>query len=251
MKLKPILAGLMSACMIGTAAAISTTASAASGDFVYGDANCDGSVKMSDAVLIMQSLSNASRFGTEGTDPTHITEEGEDRADVADRGNGITAMDALSIQRYLLGMITELPESVSPGHSTTTTTTVTTTTEQTTSTTTTEPVITVPKEDVDTKIHLNGYSISVDGKYASVDGTKVTISHSGTYTIDGTLNDGQIYVEIPDENADPDTVKLVLSGANITGKSAPAILVKNADKTSVTVSDGTENTISDSENAYP
>ena len=97
MKLKPILAGLMSACMIGTAAVISTTASAASGDFAYGDANCDGSVKMSDAVLIMQSLSNASRFGTEGTDPTHITEEGEDRADVADRGNGITAMDALSI----------------------------------------------------------------------------------------------------------------------------------------------------------
>ncbi len=37
---------------------------------------------------------------------------------------------------------------------------------------------------------------------------------------------------------------------DISGKSAPAIFVKNADKTSITVEDGTENSISDGETAY-
>jgi len=249
MRFKRILASAMTACLIGTAAAISATASAASGDFVYGDANCDGSVQMADAVLIMQSLSNGEKFGLDGTDPTHITEEGSDRGDVAARGNGITANDALAIQKYLLGIVKNLPESYSPEYYTTTTTTAPII--YTTTTTTTEPVVTLPKEEVDTKIRMNGYSISVDGKYAVVDGSKVTISHSGTYTIEGTLRDGQIYVEVPDDKADPDTVKLVLNGVDITGKSAPAIFVKNADKTSITVADGTENIISDTENAYP
>ncbi|SEH63924.1 CotH protein [Ruminococcus flavefaciens] len=246
MKKKAMLAGLVSACILSSAAVAVTTASAA--DIVYGDANGDGTVDMSDAVLIMQSLANPSKYGVTGTAEGHITQEGADRADVFERGSGLTSSDALSIQRYLLNAITSLPESYKDnGGQTSTTTAVVTTT---TATTTTEAVVTVPKEDVNTKIHLNGSSITVDGKYATASGSKVTISHSGTYTIDGTLSDGQIYVEVPDDKADPDTVKLVLNGVKITGKSAPAILIKNADKTSITIADGTENTISDTEAAY-
>ena len=247
MKKKTMLAGLMSACILSSAAVAVTAASAA--DIVYGDANGDGVVDMSDAVLVMQSLANPSKYGVTGSAEGHITQEGADRADVFERGSGLTSSDALSIQRYLLNAISVLPESYKDngGQTSTTTTAVVTTT---TAMTTTEPVVTVPKEDVNTKIHLNGSSITVDGKYATASGSKVTISHSGTFTIDGTLNDGQIYVEIPDDKADPDTVKLVLSGAKITGKSAPAILIKNADKTSITIADGTENTISDTETAY-
>ncbi|MCR4794898.1 MAG: carbohydrate-binding domain-containing protein [Ruminococcus sp.] len=243
MKKKTMLAGLMSACILSSAAVAVTAASAA--DIVYGDANGDGTVDMSDAVLVMQSLANPSKYGVTGSSEGHLTQEGADRADVFERGSGLTSSDALSIQRYLLNAITALPESYKDMGGQTTAVVTTTAV-----TTTTETVVTVPKEDVNTKIHLNGNSITVDGKYATANGSNVTISHSGTFTIDGTLNDGQIYVEVPDDKADPDTVKLVLSGAKITGKSAPAILIKNADKTSITIADGTENTISDTETAY-
>ena len=52
-----------------------------------------------------------------------------------------------------------------------------------------------------------------------------------------------IRVDIPDEKADPGTVKLILNNASVTGKSGPAILIKNAEKTSITAADGTENSL--------
>ena len=67
-----------------------------------GDANGDGTVDLSDAVLIMQSLANPSRYGVNGSDDSHITEEGYYRADVD--GDGVTNKDALTIQKYLLGL---------------------------------------------------------------------------------------------------------------------------------------------------
>ena len=242
MKKKSLLAGVLSACILSSAAVAATLAAGAQ-DVVYGDANCDGAVDMSDAVLIMQSIASPSKYGIGGTADRPLTVQGRDNGDVSQRGNGLTNKDALAIQKHLLSG-TPLPESYQEGQSTTAvppTTNVTTTTE---------PIVTLPKIDVQTKIHLKGTSISVEGDYAVANGSKVTISHSGTYFIDGTLNDGQIYVEIPDEKADPDTVKLVLDGVDITGRSAPAILVKNADKASITISDGTTNTVSDGNSAY-
>ena len=64
MNKKHILAGLLSAVVLGTVSA----ASAAAADNLYGDANCDGIVDMSDAVLIMQSLANPNKYGVNGTD---------------------------------------------------------------------------------------------------------------------------------------------------------------------------------------
>jgi hypothetical protein len=58
---------------------------------------------MSDVVLIMQSLANPNKYT--------IAPENRDNADVERRGNGITNADALSIQRYLLGLVPALPES--------------------------------------------------------------------------------------------------------------------------------------------
>ena len=69
---------------------------------VYGDTNCDGTVDVSDAVLIMQSLSNPSRF--------KISESGKANADCYNVGDGITNADALAIQKYKLSLITSLPE---------------------------------------------------------------------------------------------------------------------------------------------
>lgn len=76
-----------------------------------GDANCDGNVDVSDAVLIMQALANPNKYGRNGSHENHITEMGEKLGDVNLKGGGITNQDALSIQMYLLGLIDSLPES--------------------------------------------------------------------------------------------------------------------------------------------
>ncbi len=67
-----------------------------------GDANCDGNVDMSDAVLIMQSLANPSNY--------KLTDQGSKNADCYNVGDGVTNADALAIQKYKLSLITELPE---------------------------------------------------------------------------------------------------------------------------------------------
>ena len=228
--MKKMLAGLSAVCMAASALPVTGAAvqAADSSSKVYGDANCNGTVEMADAVLILQSLSNSDKFGTSGSDANHISATGEDLGDVYERGSGLTAMDALSIQKYLLKLC-DLPESYQAGYT---------------------------EEDPVTEtiyIHLYNTSISVEGDnsgYTSVSGTKVTISHSGTYYVDGTLDDGQIIVNIPDETADAETVKIFLNGVNITGKSDSAILVSNAENTSINLVDGTENYVSDGDTAY-
>ncbi len=227
--MKKMLAGLSAVCMAASALPVTGAAvqAADSSSKIYGDANCNSTVEMADAVLILQSLSNSDKFGTSGSDANHISATGEDLGDVYERGSGLTAMDALSIQKYLLKLC-DLPESYQAGY-------------------TEDPVT----ETI--YIHLYNTSISVEGDnsgYTSVSGTKVTISHSGTYYVDGTLDDGQIIVNIPDETADAETVKIFLNGVNITGKSDSAILVSNAENTSINLVDGTENYISDGDTAY-
>ena len=78
-------------------------------DVIWGDANCDKKVDMSDAVLIMQSLSNPDKYGLNGSDPTHITEQGQLNADVYENGtSGITNEDALQIQKFKLELVKSL-----------------------------------------------------------------------------------------------------------------------------------------------
>ncbi|WP_051411557.1 glycoside hydrolase family 2 TIM barrel-domain containing protein [Ruminococcus flavefaciens] len=78
-------------------------------DILYGDADCDGEVAMNDIVLIMQSLANPNKFGLNGTDEHHITEQGQRNADVYENGkSGITNNDAMQIQKYLLGLVESL-----------------------------------------------------------------------------------------------------------------------------------------------
>ncbi|MCR5730357.1 MAG: glycoside hydrolase family 9 protein [Ruminococcus sp.] len=78
---------------------------------LWGDSNCSGEVKMNDAVLVMQALANDDLYGLNGSEKTHLTEQGEINADVYANGTGLTNMDALSIQKFLIGAVTELPES--------------------------------------------------------------------------------------------------------------------------------------------
>ena len=77
-------------------------------EIVWGDADLDGNVKMNDAVLIMQSISNADRYGIDGSEATHLTLRGKRNADVTDTHDGISPKDALKIQEYLLKIVTDL-----------------------------------------------------------------------------------------------------------------------------------------------
>ncbi len=77
---------------------------------MYGDADCDGKVYLNDAVLIMQAIGNPDAYGVNGSERTHITEQGKANGDVANTGDDLTNADALAIQKYLLKIISKLPE---------------------------------------------------------------------------------------------------------------------------------------------
>ncbi|MCM1314640.1 MAG: dockerin type I repeat-containing protein [Alistipes senegalensis] len=63
---------------------------------LLGDANEDGKVTISDAVLIMQALSNPDDFW--------LTPQGAANADMVGDGDGVTVMDALRIQEMEINM---------------------------------------------------------------------------------------------------------------------------------------------------
>ncbi len=78
-------------------------------DVVWGDADCNGEVKMNDAVLIMQSISNPDKYSESGDEPTHITPQGSLNANVYEnKTSGVTPQDALQIQKFLLKLIPSL-----------------------------------------------------------------------------------------------------------------------------------------------
>lgn len=64
---------------------------------LLGDANQDGVVDTSDADAVIKYVSNSSKYP--------LTPDGIDAADVYNRGDGLSADDALEIQRYLYGQI--------------------------------------------------------------------------------------------------------------------------------------------------
>ena len=79
----------------------SQTQPTASSKTVYGDANCDGKVDISDAVMVKCYLINNKTYG--------ISAQGLINADVQGNGNGVNAQDAVTIQKYVIKIITALP----------------------------------------------------------------------------------------------------------------------------------------------
>lgn len=75
---------------------------------------------------------------------------------------------------------------------------------------------------------------AASGVYIS--GNIITITKEGTYVLSGALSEGQIVVD-----ADSAKVQLVLDNADITCASSAAIYIKNADKTFITLAEGSEN----------
>ncbi len=94
-------------------------------------------------------------------------------------------------------------------------------------------------------IHCNNTSFTVEGNTSLVDiktsGVKIELKETGTYYIDGTLDDGQIQVDADSV----DVVKVVFNGVTLNCSSEAAFRVKDCEKTIVTIADGTTNTITD------
>lgn len=90
-------------------------------------------------------------------------------------------------------------------------------------------------------ITLQGNTITLEGSGAKIGASTVTITSGGTYTICGTLNNGQVIVDCPDT----EKVTLVLSGAHISCATSAPIYVASADKAVITLADGTSNSVTD------
>ena len=93
-------------------------------------------------------------------------------------------------------------------------------------------------------ITLNGDNISCKSSDVNIDGSTITIQKAGTYLLSGTLTDGNIIVDSDDK----ENVRLIFNGVEISNSTTTPLYIKNAEKTIVTLVDGTENTLSDGEN---
>lgn len=105
---------------------------------------------------------------------------------------------------------------------------------------------TYEEEDLNTKydsdsstIELSDSTEEEDG--VSVDGQTVTINQGGTYVLSGELTDGQVVVNVNED----EKVHLVLNEVTITNQQGPAILVEQAEKVVTTLASDTTNTLTD------
>lgn len=86
----------------GTTVTTTTTTTIAAEDIVYGDANEDGLVDIADATKILQYIGNGDKY--------QLTEQGMKNSDCYEPGSGITALDALAVQKLDAHVLAGLPE---------------------------------------------------------------------------------------------------------------------------------------------
>lgn len=91
------------------------------------------------------------------------------------------------------------------------------------------------------EIALDGTSATSDSGDVTVDGSTITITAAGTYSLSGTLTDGEVVVDAPDT----DDVIVILDGVDITNSDGAAIAVMNADSAVIVLADGSTNRLTD------
>ncbi|MBQ8297752.1 MAG: Ig-like domain-containing protein [Ruminococcus sp.] len=72
--------------------------------FLYGDADLSGEININDAVKIMTYVTDSAKYP--------MTEDEINAADVYQRGDGLSNMDALAVQKKLAQLVSGLPESM-------------------------------------------------------------------------------------------------------------------------------------------
>ena len=89
-------------------------------------------------------------------------------------------------------------------------------------------------------ITLNTTSISTTSSDVTVSGTTATITAGGYYSISGTLSNGQLLVNAPD-----DTVRILLNGVTVANSSTSPFYIEKAAKVIVFLASSTTNTFTD------
>ena len=87
-------------------------------------------------------------------------------------------------------------------------------------------------------VTLSGDGIIGETDGVAINGQTVTITAEGTYIFSGTLSEGQIVVD-----ADNAKVQIVFDNVDITCVSSAAVYVKSAEKVFVTLAEGSQNTL--------
>lgn len=90
-------------------------------------------------------------------------------------------------------------------------------------------------------ITFSGDSITADGEGVVIEGSTVTITTEGSYILTGTLDDGEVVVNMTDETH---KAQLVLDQVSIHSSTSAAIHIPVADKVFITTTEGSENFLS-------
>ncbi|MDO4317570.1 MAG: carbohydrate-binding domain-containing protein [Lachnospiraceae bacterium] len=93
----------------------------------------------------------------------------------------------------------------------------------------------------ETAIVLSDSGAEISGSGAAVEGSRVTISAEGVYRVSGSCSEGQLYVNVGDD----EHVRLILDGVTLSSSNGAPIYVENAKKVLLTLADGSENRITD------
>ena len=95
-----------------------------------------------------------------------------------------------------------------------------------------------------TVITLAQDGTTVSGLGAEVQDNRVVIGYPGTYRVTGTLESGQIIVDLGEFSG---AAYILLDGVSVACDDGPALYVRQADLTAVYLTEGTENTLRDGE----
>ena len=101
-----------------------------------------------------------------------------------------------------------------------------------------------PAQSADCNITMSDSGAQISGSGAKAEGTTVTVTEAGVYSVTGGCSNGKIVIDA----AKDAEVTLLLNGIELTSKSGPAIYCDNAGKFTLTLAQGTQNIISDTEN---
>lgn len=88
-------------------------------------------------------------------------------------------------------------------------------------------------------ITLEDGASKTSGSGVSIEGDTITITNAGTYVLTGSLSDGQIVVEL----ADDEKAQLVLDHASVTSTTSAALYIKSGDKVFLTTTADSRNVL--------
>ncbi len=100
--------------------------------------------------------------------------------------------------------------------------------------------ISPPLVENDAEINLMGSKAEVEGTGVTIEGSTVTITSEGIYSISGELTNGQIIIDAPEAS-----VHLKLNNVNITSGTSAPLLINDAKKTYITLEYNSVNSLTD------